>query len=115
MNFIFLILKKMEGWNHLFENDAVVWQGNWEKTEKKFSEEEKKSMREAAQEIPTEYLDGFTDAIGRLLLAKQEGKNCFVIFDGKPYYSVDINTRDDAYLQRDWVSEADFRDNIDRL
>ena len=118
MNLIFLILKKMEG-DHLFEKDAGAWQDNWETAEEKKGgtplEEETERIREAAQEIYAEYLDGFKDAILLLLSAKKEGKNCFIIFDGIPYYSVDIKTMDDAYLQRYWVSEADFRGNIDRL
>ena len=114
MNLIFLILKKMEG-DHLFEKDAGAWQDNWETAEEKKggtpSEEEKERIRKAAQEIYAEYLDGFTDAIWLLLSAKKEGKNCFILFDGIPYYSVDINEMNDAYLQREWMSEWDYWSN----
>ena len=83
-----------------------------ETTEKKewstLSEEEKKKMRESAQEIPIAYRTSFKDAIGLLLSAEEEGKNCFITFNEDRYYSVDINTMDDAYLQREWMTEAEW-------
>jgi len=67
-----------------------------------------KEMMENAQEIPIAYRTSFKDAIRLLLSAKQEGKNCFIDFNGERYYSVKINSMDDAYLQREWMTEAEW-------
>ena len=71
------------------------------------TEEQKKKIRENAQELPIEHEISFEDAIKLLLSARNEGKNCFIVINEVPYYSVDIATMDDAYLQREWMTKTE--------
>lgn len=84
--------------------DSITWP---KKAEISKNLQDVDTMEADAEEINLSAWTRFDEAVNILLKKKAEGLNCFINFNWKKLYSVDINSMDDAYIKCWWMTKAE--------